>query len=438
MFPLHERTRRWICRTLFLLLGVLPTATVLAWCVHVNSAGQRGALQAQLQSALGLKVELGQIAFPRLGCTLLHDVKLLDPETSEVIATTRLVEIDDNHDGFTILSVSQPEVFLTRVQSLVSTMERRLHSTPAAAQRDIRLVANELTLRYPGGDQTLIDCSIFLETAENSRRASLAFRLPGSPATDSSRQVVQFERRQMASDAAADLTCDFAVNDLPFSLCCAISGQSNHLGTRAMLSAKGQGRQTSDGWQGEVSGQLHDVDLHSLVSEQFPQQISGMADVTLHHAVIVGGRWEEATGVVHAGPGNASAALLAAAAECLGLQRGSAGTPPGALPPAEFQYDELAANFTLDAKGLALHGCCGGPSSGVLLRNTQQTLLADGNHGLNPVLALVKMLVPDSRLQVPATRQTDWLLQLLPVPDVIPADPQAAPQARLHGSKNLR
>jgi hypothetical protein len=40
--------------------------------------------------------------------------------------------------------------------------------------------------------------------------------------------------------------------------------------------------------------------------------------------------------------------------------------------------------------------------------------------------------VPDSQTQVPATRQTDWLLNLLPIPDVLPHDPGAPPEAKLH------
>jgi hypothetical protein len=53
------------------------------------------------------------------------------------------------------------------------------------------------------------------------------------------------------------------------------------------------------------------------------------------------------------------------------------------------------------------------------------------------MVALVKALVPDSQVQVPATRQSDWLLRVLPVPDVLPHDPQAAPQARLRSGKAM-
>ena len=66
-----------------------------------------------------------------------------------------------------------------------------------------------------------------------------------------------------------------------------------------------------------------------------------------------------------------------------------------------------------------------------------ETLLADSTRGAAPVVAIIQMLVPDSRVQVPATRQTDWLLNLLPVPDIVPGDPQAVPQARFRGGKDL-
>jgi hypothetical protein len=36
-----------------------------------------------------------------------------------------------------------------------------------------------------------------------------------------------------------------------------------------------------------------------------------------------------------------------------------------------------------------------------------------------PVVALLQMLVPASDVQVPATRQTDWLMQHLPVPPMM-------------------
>ena len=87
-------------------------------------------------------------------------------------------------------------------------------------------------------------------------------------------------------------------------------------------------------------------------------------------------------------------------------------------------YEELAATFMLDGRGLTIHGQCGRKQNGVVMRSGDEVLLVDSNRGPAPVVALLRMLVPDSRVQVPATRQTDWLLNLLPVPDIVPGDPQ--------------
>ena len=50
MFPLHDRTRRFICRTAFLLCGVLPTAVTLGWSLSMRSPGQMTAVRSRLES----------------------------------------------------------------------------------------------------------------------------------------------------------------------------------------------------------------------------------------------------------------------------------------------------------------------------------------------------------------------------------------------------
>jgi hypothetical protein len=48
-----------------------------------------------------------------------------------------------------------------------------------------------------------------------------------------------------------------------------------------------------------------------------------------------------------------------------------------------------------------------------------------------PAINLARMLVPDSQLQVPATRQTAALIGLLPVPDLVPDAAEAAATAHI-------
>ena len=110
--------------------------------------------------------------------------------------------------------------------------------------------------------------------------------------------------------------------------------------------------------------------------------------------------------------------------------------PPGSAPtPAD---KVMHASFKIgDSEIMASDGQCAGKQNGIIMRSGTETLLSDSTRGAAPVVAIIQMLVPDSRVQVPATRQTDWLLNLLPVPDIVPGDPQAVPQARFRGGKDL-
>jgi hypothetical protein len=434
MFPLHDRTRRFLCRGILLLVAVLPTACVFVSCLYAHSSAPAAQARAHLESLLGLPAHVSHASFPRPGATLLENVELNDPESGRSVAKMRFVEIE-NYADFQLLTLSQPEIDLSQASVLWPIIDRQLRAA-GIRQTDIHIVANELTLRWPGGEQTLLDCGAFFQSTVDDHRASFVFRLPNTPAVDPSRQVVMLQRKpDAASSAGTDF--DVVVGPLPYSLIATALQHENHLGPNCTFQGKISGSQTPDGWQAELSGELEDVDLHSLVSEQFPHQMSGLANITLNQAVIHAGRLESATGSIHAGPGTVGASLLAAASMMLGLQRGGAESYPGSTAGNPMGYEELSTDFAFNPRGFTLHGTCGDKRSGVVLRQGQQSLLVDSNRGAVPVVAIIKMLVPDSRVQVPATRQTDWLERLLPVPDVIPGDPQAVPQARIRGGKEL-
>jgi hypothetical protein len=448
MFPLHDRTRRFICRTLFLLCGVLPTVVILGWCLSVRSAGQLAAVRAQLETTLGLKVQVAKVSYPRPGCTLLSGVELADPETGQAVATMRLLEINSDGPGETVFA-SQPEIDAAAARHLASVIDgwlRRPVNSHDQHSSDLRFAAGELTLRWTGGAQTFVDCSAQLESSSAGNAAEATFRLANSDAA----QPIQlrWHRSSQSGQPASSLKLQADSAPLPFPLIAVLLERENHWGPHSTLQGSLNALETPDGWQAELAGRVENIDLHWAVTEQFPHQLSGMAELTINHAVLHAGRLEEARGTIHAGPGSVSSSLLAAAAAMLGLARGRMENSPNGSPGDmtsgnvlsvnAIPYEELAADFRLDAGGLSIRGRCSGKQNGIVMRGPgDNVLLADSNAGSVPVVALVKMLVPDSRVQVPATRQTDWLLNLLPVPDVVPGDPQAVPQARLRGGKDL-
>jgi hypothetical protein len=396
-------------------------------------------MRGQLEAALGLKVQVAKIAYPRPGCTLLEGLELADPETGKAVATVRLAEISTDEHGETIFA-SQPEVDVAAAEQLKTFIGSRMRRTVTAHAADLRFVANELTVRWADGAQTFVDCSAQLGSTSDGCAATGSLRLANSDAA----QAIRFEwrRSNQLGEPLDSVQIGAANAPLPVSLIAVLAERENRWGPHCTVQGTIKAMETPDSWQAEVAGRLANIDLHSAVSSQFPHQLSGTAELTVKHAVVHAGRLEEAEGSIHAGQGSVGPSLLMAAAAVLGLTRGGNNSSANGLVGNEMTgnvtaYDELAADFELDARGFSVHGRCGGKREGTILRNGEQVLLADSDRGPVPVVALVKMLVPDSRVQVPATRQTDWLLHLLPVPDVVPGDPQAVPQARLRGGKGL-
>src|SRR5204863_5790812 len=102
----------------------------------------------------------------------------------------------------------------------------------------------------------------------------------------------------------------------------------------------------------ELRGTFFGVDLDSLVSEQFPQVLSGKATVKIEKTVIEEGRLLAAAGSAEVQTGGRiSRSLLAAAAEHLQLQNGAPSSGGDVVP-----YRRLAVGFRLDGSKLQFSG----------------------------------------------------------------------------------
>lgn len=430
MFPLHDRTKRWICRAGFLLGGVLPMTAVISWSAAIHTGVYKESVRADLKTATGLDVRFDQVSYPRPGVILLSSVELLDPETDESLLRARMLEIGGSKRAQTIVA-SQPEVNaagLDRLWPLAQRWQRHGEVNQSA----LSISAAELTLRWPQGVQTLVDCDAQMESEEANRVSSATFRLAGADADT----PVQLGAR-WSSSAEGDATTTFKLETgetpLPCSLLAALVHRENWLGPNSAFQGSLRFEDCSNGRQSELTGQLEQVDLQSAVSDHFPHQLSGSATVTMEHVALRDGRLEEAKGAIHAGPGVVGRSLVHSAVESLKMRAsGRAHTSDESMG-----YEELAAAFVWDAKGLTIHGKCETGEAGTILRTSGETLLMESSGGGLPVAALVQALVPDSRVQVPATRQTDWLLRALPLPDVQVGDSEAAPHARLRGGTDL-
>jgi hypothetical protein len=191
------------------------------------------------------------------------------------------------------------------------------------------------------------------------------------------------------------------------------------LGPACRFSGYGWANQGPDGWDGELTGQLLDLDLGQLLS-QFGHRLTGTADLAIGRAKVHGGRLAEAAGTLTGAPGRIGGRLVDAVVEHLRMVR-----PPRAAGSADvLPYDYLALEFRLDWQGLRLAGRCPGAEPGTILLAAGGPLLSQPAGGPQPLAALVRALAPAGSAVLPASPQTDWLARHLPL-----AEGQGAPTA---------
>jgi hypothetical protein len=456
MFQLHDRTRRRVCLGGFLLLGVLPALLAGGWCLSRNLPGCVQTEADQLGRQLGLDVKLGGVKYLRPGATLYEDLEASDPETGKTVFRCRLLEVarqwSTNEQGqrraTVVMTVSQPEVEATALDRIWQCLQRTLEGFSGRLDADLRLSAAELTLCAARNSQTLTDVEGLMETLPGGTHAQLHFRLVGADTPEPAR--IRLVRNRQVSPPASGFELYTGGGELPCSVLAMGVSELRPLGPRCRFRGYIWANETPDGWEGEVTGQLMELDLGSLITDHFPHRLSGIGEATIQRARLRHGRLEEGSGILVAGPGTIDRSLLAAAVDRLGLVAGTGlsprplgegqgeGTGMSPRPLGEgrgegerIRYEQLAMAITLDAQGLRLRGRCTTAEPGTILSDGRSRLLGEPLQGPQPVSALVQTLVPQSIVQVPASRQTDWLLRHLPVPDVAPLSGAEPPTARL-------
>ena len=376
---MHDRTRRQVCRIAFFALCLLPAAGIFAWSGWRGGKSHGLACAAELSRAMGLQVSCTALSYPRPGIMLFQGVELSDPETAAPLARMRFLE--SGGSGATSAWVaSQPELDAAQLRDFWQIVDRRLREASDTATTT-RLSAAEATLGWPAGSQTLTDIHGELSlpgAGGGPRTATIGFRIAGIDMPEPIRLQVSRERDDGAVDEAgardmnaisARLKTTLELHTSGAAVPCAMLavplGVVNRLGKNAKFRGSVWATETAGGWDGELSGQFTDVDLQSLVSEQFPHRLSGTAEITLQKARFRHGRLEDAVGTFSSGPGAVSQSLVSA---CHRISAISCAPGPGNSHPDMLrQYEQLAFAFVVDSAGLTLSGNCSG-APGVVMR----------------------------------------------------------------------
>jgi hypothetical protein len=443
MFQLHDRTRRWITLTAFVVLALLPTVIVLAYGViwrlpqHVQAEAER------LGDRIGMKVSMRAIRHLRPGLVRYEGLELLNPETGRPVLRCGTLQAgwdqiadDQGHQQpALVLSATDPEIDTAQVEQLWRLADR-LFLGRADGPLEVRLACGDLQLRLGENRQTLRQPGLAVTTDSLGTQVELRFRLPGGDSPAPVRLRVARDRRRPPPLTRFDLDTGGAA--MPCWLLATGLPSFEGLGSEGRYCGVLWAALLPQGWEGGLKGRFNRLDLDRLVTDRFPHKLSGLAEVTIRQAEFHQGRLVKLDGSINAGPGVVSRSLVDDSAQFL---RCVAATDPGMVVP-ELPYQLLAATFLLDHRGLQLHGLCQPEGSRVILTGPYRWIVGEPDVQPQPLAGLLQTLIPVQHIRVPAG--ADWLFDRLPMSetaaigvisttwgvDLSPSQPPASPVPR--------
>lgn len=429
MFPLHESTQRRLCRILFVAGCIVPTLAVTAYAVWLRTPAYRTAQSKMLSTATGVQFSLDALLHPRPGQTRLSNVAVHDPETGRLVAQIDELELTRQGESIAIVA-RRPTVHGENITDIFERLEHHFLRGPEAAG-SISIVCDQLTAQSTDAEaQTLTDVRVILEANETARTLTADYRIAGINMPTPAR--IRVARRPRSDGRVTQIQWRTGEAALPVAPWMGQFPWLVHLGDRCHFQGELTAELTASEWQGEVRGVLTNIDLEQFVSNQFMHKLSGPTDVTIESARFVDGQLVDATGQLRAGPGVIGDSLLQSATTQWKLKPSSAAIQPESAD-ALHRYETLAFDFVLDAKQLRVVGACAGSAEGTILTTK------DGRHWTtsdksSAAVSLVRVLVPESEFDVPATSSTRRLIQWLPLPPVEQKDGDT-PRAHVHTEK---
>lgn len=429
---MHDSTRRTLCRLAFCAVCLAPSGSLAAWIIYratpIHAWRETASWSETIQRTTGLVADIGHVRHPTRLKTLLEDVTLRDPDGGHLVARIRVVELAGTDHGVVAIA-SQPEIEAHQLYRLGQLLYQHVLRGPRPDQ-PFQLLAGELTLHGASGASTASDVRCLVASDQQHVEATIDFMLAGFDMQNPAQ--IQLTRERGSSKSSTTWQVRTGGTPLPCNLVADYVTGLQSLGDRCRFQGTAWVQQDDRGWDGEVAGQFLDVDLESLVS-RFPHKLSGTAEIMLSHTSFQRGKLVEAAGALTSNGGVVSRSLLTAAAESLKLGSNEVSDEQADTLLA---YRQLSLGFQIDTTGLQLSGLCDGRQEGVLLVGTSGNLLLDSRAELISSIALMRALVPQSELQVPATSATEYLLRALPLPS--PTLPSSAAERRPYSPVKLR
>lgn len=411
MFVAQRADRARRVKRAFAALCLLPTLVLTGVAAWRQSPFQRESFRRQAASALGVGVTVGAVRHLRPG----------------VVAVEGMAFLDDS--GQAALELERAELEITAREFRLRT--GAAHVSPAGAGCLVRLA--RAWLLEPGrfGRDVVIEVAEVVPDGAKADAEGFAMRAECVAATngravrltagtgDGEGLLVQSFVAGSGEPARYEVSGSWS-RELPVGVvaaCLEWTTLESLVGPMATISGTITAMRSADVSRGSFAGVVDGIDL-AACGGGGPLVAEGRVRVDVERALFDDGRMVGAAVRVSGGPGAIGRGTLDAVAAALG---GRARATPARPHDARVPYDALALRAVLGDDGITFEGAAGGA---VIV--AAGAALLELPVGPVPVSRLAWALSPANAPAVPATRESAWLLSVLPLPRAAGLPPPAA------------
>lgn len=441
MFRLSDSTRRLVTLALFVLLCAGPMVTFSALGVWRRLPGRIESEQRRLSLLLGQPVKLQSLRHLSPSAVLYEGLEIHDPETAAVLVRCDRLRVARqssslDESGKLVgprlrLTAGQLAIGAESMRSLWPLMERLLQRRMGEGPPQIDLVAESVAISGAEAVFPLKQVRSRVTLRSEASQIELGLRVEGY---ETPKPVyLRIVRNRQLSPPVDGFDVFTGEGPLPCALFAAVFPVFGGLGKGARFQGYLVANRAADGWEGEVLGQLQNVDLKELVGRRFPHEMSGAGLMELERVRFRAGRVVSAQGAFHASNGRIGRSLINALRSQLQLQGDFAGSGSGSLVP----YEELGLRFYFDAGGVCIWGDCSSPPDGTMIvyGYGQRLLQPAEPERAQRLPAAIAALAATGEEELFLSARTAWLMERLPLGAPIAA---AAAAPASSGAEPLR
>jgi hypothetical protein len=424
MFEMSSKRQMLLYRAGFILLCVVPTLIVAIGAVIPN---RPRTWEDRVFRQLGLPASIGKVKHPRPNTTVLEQVVISDPD-SGVVSRLHAVEVQETSETLELRLV-HPEIRADRIDLLFRAIQQHV-MRQQLLDRSIDVTCPQLVLLSPDAQSDDLRPTATIENA-NCRIAATAkgckldlrFSPPGTQGAPPCQVVVE-KQGSVSEGSAVKLIVDTRDHFISCSAFSALFPPLKHLGAECQFRGKIQGQLVRSGWSGNISGEFAQLDLYQLIQDQFPHVFDGLATVNIAALEFQNSQIVRASGRLRSARGVIGNSLIQAAADKLGCGL------DGELTGMSTRFRTIDISFEVSTKGVTIAGNCQANPTTLIEGQFGEPLLKQPASS-QPLAALARMLVPDSDVQVPLTRETSKLLSVFPIPSIETHKQSGLPRATL-------